>query len=118
MVGKISHCTTSSRLIREARHRLQLEEVLLVESVDSQLDRSILTDTGPNITIQSVISEAKIVLIGFTAQTVTRYLVDKLSGQTEFSTDRLDLGNGQISQRSEVANGVSPSRRISNSILG
>jgi hypothetical protein len=88
-----------------------------MQGINSLLYNKVFTNTRANITVESLIREAQIVLISLTAQTVTRNFLDEILRQTKLISDFLNLSYGQSGQRTEVAYGIAISGRISNPVF-
>ena len=101
----------------KARHKLELEEVAAVQTVNPLLGGGVVDLAGADIAIQHGIGKAQIVLVGFAAQAVDGNLVHQNVRQTQITAHLLDLIHRQVGHRAEISGGVTVAGGIAHPVL-
>ena len=79
-------------------------------TVDRRLFLGRRLDTLADISVKLRVCETKVVLVGLTAKSVDRGLIDKLDRKSEIASDLLQLGDGKAGDGREIARAVAVAR--------
>ena len=90
----------------EIRHRQKLKHIGCMHAVNFFLCFFVINLACSDISVEHSISKAEVIFVGFTAKTVDRCFFDKIFGQTEIMTYRLNLLNRKVGERTEITRAV------------